>query len=99
MIKHIVMWKLKKGMKESTLPVVKQMFESLLGEVDGLISVEVAGNCVPDESACDLVLVAVFADKAALHAYQNHPGHVLIKEYLGPKRESRHQVDCEIESH
>ena len=37
-----------------------------------------------------------FQNKSSLKEYQNHPDHLLIKKFVGPICESRHQVDFEV---
>ena len=47
------------------------------------------------EATYDVVLHAVFTEKAALDAYQEHPRHVAIKPLIGVVRLERHCMDYE----
>jgi hypothetical protein len=48
------------------------------------------------EATYDVVLYSVFADRAALAAYQDHPDHVALKPFIGAVRLERQCMDYEI---
>jgi hypothetical protein len=48
------------------------------------------------EATYDVVLVSDFDDKAALDAYQIHPKHVALKDFVASVRESRQCIDYEV---
>ena len=90
MIKHIVMWKLKDAAKA---PYFKAQLDSCQKLVPGMHAFEVALKTEDLEANCDVVLYAVFEDKAALAAYQNHPHHIQISSGLGALRDTRTVLD------
>jgi heme-degrading monooxygenase HmoA len=92
MIKHIVMWKLK---KPSDAAGFKDRLDSCKGIVPGMREFEAAIRTEGLEANCDVVLVSSFDDKAALQAYLEHPTHVEVSAVLGGLRESRSVLDFE----
>lgn len=96
MIKHIVMWDVAgvdaeaKGRKAA---LIKQKFEGLVGQVPGLLHLEVGVDISRISYACDVVLYSEFVDAAALEAYAGHPAHLAIRDELEGVRIARHQVD------
>jgi quinol monooxygenase YgiN len=93
MLKHIVMWKLKDDNREAHARQMKQMLEAMQGKVSGLHRIEVGINAVPGADTCDLVLYSEFEDAQALAAYNDHPDHLAIKDFVKQVRLTRHQVD------
>ena len=87
MIRHIVMWKLldesEGKSKVENAQIVKNSLESLMGKIDGLLSIEVGINHPETpESNYDVVLNCTFPDVDALNAYQSHPLHVEAATYI-----------------
>ena len=101
MVKHIVLFKLKDhaegATKAENARLVKQKVEALRGTVAGVVALEVGLNFEPSEAAYDLALYSVFESRAALDAYQVHPAHRVVAEFLGRVRAARVVVDYEIE--
>jgi stress responsive alpha/beta barrel protein len=46
--------------------------------------------------ASDLALAILFTDEEALAAYQNHPAHQKVKDFLGNVRYERRVIDYEV---
>jgi quinol monooxygenase YgiN len=90
MIKHIVMWKLKNPADAAQF---KEKLDSCAGLVPGMHTFEVATRAPALEANMDVVLNSVFADQAALDAYQHHPHHKAVSAVLGPLRETRCVLD------
>ena len=100
MIRHIVMWKLKESAEGASRAEnavkLKERLEECRDIVPGILHLEV-GLATPGlESTYDVVLVSDFADKAALDAYQVHPTHQALKQFITAVRESRECVDYEV---
>lgn len=100
MIRHIVMWKLKEtalgaSRAENALKL-KEKLEGCRDIVPGILHIEVGLAGQGLESTYDVVLVSDFADKAALDAYQVHPKHEALKQFVIAVRESRECVDYEV---
>ncbi|MDF2632840.1 MAG: Stress responsive alpha-beta barrel protein, partial [Caproiciproducens sp.] len=66
--------------KQENAQILKQKLEALEGIVDGFLKLEVGINFNPD--GFDVCLYSEFSSKEALNAYQVHPEHVLVKEYV-----------------
>jgi len=79
------------------IALVKDEFESLRGQVPGLLALEVGVDVSRVDYACELVLIADFATRQALTEYATHPAHVRVRGRLGELRSARHQVDYEAE--
>lgn len=81
MIRHIVLWKLRKELgaeeKDRIKAGIKEGLEGLSGKIPGLreIDVQMKGT---DGSTADLMLDSVFEDLEALAAYRKHPAHVEV---------------------
>lgn len=99
MIKHIVLFKLRDDVEESTkatrLPSIKQQFLALQGIIPSLRSIEIGLNCNPKEKF-DLALVATFDDLAGLSAYATDPRHVAVAKQVGEMLDVRACTDYEI---
>jgi hypothetical protein len=98
MIRHIVLFKFKADVPETTknekLAQIKSGLENLMGPIKQLKKIEVGINGNPIEKY-DLSLIADFDSMEGLDTYSTHPEHlkigVLIREIL----ESRACVDYE----
>jgi hypothetical protein len=98
MIRHIVMWKLKEtaegASRADNLAKLKGLLEGCRKLVPGTpLNLEVGLAQAGLYSTYDIALVADFADKAALDAYQDHPDHVVVKQFAGAVAEVRQCVD------
>lgn len=81
MIKHLVFFKLQDPSPE-TLRQTREIIMAMTGKVPQLRHLEVGVDLVRSERSCDLALVAHFASRADLDAYQIHPEHVKVSQYL-----------------
>ncbi|SIR00714.1 Stress responsive A/B Barrel Domain [Rhizobium sp. RU33A] len=96
MIKHIVMWNVHGDTpdeKRDAAIMIKTKFESLVGQIPGLRSLEVGLDISRISYACDVVLYSEFDDEAALQRYAEHPAHAQLRADLEGVRIARHQVD------
>lgn len=96
MIKHIVMWNVHGDTpdeKRDAAIMIKTKFESLVGQIPGLRSLEVGLDISRISYACDVVLYSEFDDEAALQRYAEHPAHAQVRADLEGMRIARHQVD------
>jgi quinol monooxygenase YgiN len=92
MIKHIVMWKLKNASDAKRFADLLNRCQHL---VPGMMEFEVATASPKFDANADVVLYSVFANRAALNDYQDHPIHHSISAELGAMRESRMVLDYE----
>ena len=97
MIRHIVIWKLKdhaEGADRAANALkMKQLLDSCADLLPGILKFETALAQAGLEATYDVVLYSEFASKAALDAYQEHPGHVAIKPFIGAVCEARQCMD------
>ena len=95
MIRHIVMWKMRRPEDASRF---KHLLESCKGIVPGILEFDVAVRAPGLEANQDVVLVSTFADKAALDAYFEHPHHQSVLKVLGEMRASREVLDYDLDA-
>ena len=98
MVKHIVFWKVKDNAeKQKNIDCMIDMLKSLVGKIEGLISIEVGYN-FNNSSDYDVVLYASFTNPSALKYYQNHPEHVKCKDFISQVTVDRACADYYFES-
>ena len=100
MIHHIVMWTLKetaegKSKAENAL-LIKEKLEHLGEIIPQIESIHVGINIENKYSNFDLVLDSYFNSMDDLMAYQVHPKHNEVADFIGKVREERSCVDYEI---
>ncbi len=97
MLRHIVFWNLQDKDKAAELKKMKETLLSMKGKVEQIKHIEVGLNIKSGPSAFDIALVVDLADEAALDAYQDHPEHFKVKEYVGSVAVQRAVVDYIVE--
>lgn len=100
MIKHIVMWRLKDfangaGKGENAIRL-KDRLESLRGKISEIRHLEVGININGSEAAFDVVLYSEFDSLEDLEAYQRHPEHRGVADFVNSVRSERAVVDYEV---
>jgi hypothetical protein len=99
-IKHIVLWRLKDfaegATKQQNAVKVKAMLEAMHGKIPGMLTLEVGLNFETSETASDISLYTEFESLEALNAYQDHPMHMKVKDFLPLVRAERRVVDYEV---
>jgi quinol monooxygenase YgiN len=97
MIKHIVMWRLKEsgadGARKENAKKLKAILESLREKIVEIKRLEVGINFAESESSADVVLYSEFASKETLDAYQKHPEHLKVVEFVKQVSAERRVVD------
>ena len=98
MIKHIVMWNLEDvaegNSRDENARRIKKGLESLKGVIDGIIHLEVGVNVNP--KGFDLVLYSEFSSMDALKAYDCHPEHLKMREFIHKVITERVVADYEV---
>lgn len=98
MIRHIVCWKLVEENKAEHALKIQIMLEPLVGQVPGLLRLEVGINLTAaPEDNWDVVLNSDFESMAALDAYQVHPLHKEAAAFIMTVRTQRVCVDYLVE--
>jgi hypothetical protein len=99
MVKHIVFWKLEPNAEGASAAEnaarIKRDLEALVGRIPGLLEAEVGVDFNRSGAAWDLAYVSVFTDRASLDAYQRHPAHEPVAEFIAKVRTDRAVVDYE----
>ncbi len=92
MLTHIVLFKLHDPSTENITETVARL-KALDGAVPTLRSLEVGVDIVRSPRSYDVGLVARFDDRAGLEAYQAHPAHLPVVDYINETMASRVAVD------
>lgn len=96
MIRHIVAWNYKEGFSESenekNAEKVKSELEALTQCIDGIVELKVYKNTLPSGNR-DIILNSLFLSEDALNAYQTHPEHQRVSEFVGTVMQDRVCID------
>lgn len=95
MIKHVVFWRLK-NTADGSGEKIKEQLENLRGKIDGLIDIEVGMDLSKTPASYDIALYSTCHSPEALEAYQNHPLHVAVKQFIATAVTERVVVDYEV---
>ena len=100
MVKHIILWKLKKEFsaeeKEKIKSEAKENLEALKGVVPGLIDITLNIGRL-DSSNADMMLDSSFESEDALKGYAVHPAHVSAADgFVRPFAAERLCLDFEV---
>lgn len=92
MVKHIVLYNLKEGVeKDSTVKMIASLLEPLVGQIPGLLHLEIRRTY----NGMDYALYSEFESREALSAYAVHPLHLAAKEHFFHLLDSRVAADYE----
>ncbi|MCX9013697.1 MAG: Dabb family protein [Candidatus Methanoperedens sp.] len=94
MITHIVLFKLKDA-SPGNIEKTRNVLQGLDGKVPQLRRLEVGVDVIRSVRSYDIALVAKFDSLKDLDAYQKHPVHVKVAEYINSVKESAFAVDYE----
>jgi len=98
MVKHIVMWKLKEEAmnqkKADNAKIIKEKLEALPAVIDGILEMQVGIN--ENGGEYDAVLISKFPSYEALKAYDAHPAHQAVREFIGAVSCGRAAVDFTV---
>lgn len=98
MMKHIVLWKLKESAegnsRETNARLLAQKLEALPAVIPEIEAFEVGINL--EKGDYDVGLYSAFRDEDALRAYQIHPAHVAVKEFISKIRDTSAAFDYTI---
>ena len=93
MVKHIVLFNVKEGEdKAEVAAVAKAALEPLVGQIPGLVSLEVR-RCF---AGCDFALYSELENREALAVYAPHPLHEAAKAHFFHLLSSRMAADYEV---
>lgn len=100
MIKHIVFWKMKpeaggRSAQENAALMVDKL-KSLQGLVPQVVEIEAGVDFCRTDAAWDVALYSSFQSRADLDAYQVHPEHLKVVEFVRSVVAARSVVDYEI---
>ena len=94
MLTHIVLFKLKDNSPEK-VAVLRDKLMAMEGKIPELLHIEVGVDVLRSERSYDLALVTKFQSLAAMQAYQVHPVHQEVIQYVNTVKESTIAVDYE----
>ena len=100
MIKHIVLWKLKEDeagwSKLENAFELKRRLEALKNKIPEILELEIGFPIEKGETVSDVALYSLFENKEGLQAYQKHPDHQKVVEFVKQIAVERRVVDYEI---
>jgi len=100
MIKHIVLWRLRDEAggrpKAENAERLKAAIEGLRERVPGIRHLEVGVDFEGSAAAWDLALYSEFDTLEALDAYQVHPEHEKVRQFVAEVTQERAVVDYEV---
>ena len=100
MIRHIVMFKLKRTIDKDSLEEIKvdlkRRLEALPAKIDVIRSMEVGINVVESDRAFDVALVSTFDNLDDLETYRVHPDHQEVVRYIATVKDQSTVVDYEF---
>lgn len=94
MFTHIVLFRFK-DKNEDAIQKTKDLLLGLKGQIPCLKYIEVGTDVVRSERSYDLALYTKFDSLADMEAYQVHPAHLKVAEYIKLVKESSVAVDYE----
>ena len=93
MIKHIVLYKLKPEFeKDSTVKFIASKLEPLVGQIPGLLHMEVRRAF----RGMDYALYSEFESREALMEYARHPLHLAAKQHFSHMLDTRVAADYDL---
>ena len=95
-LRHIVSWKLAETdpeLNRQQRRAIADALETLPALIPEILRLEVGSNVTESDSAHDVVLVADYADEAALEAYIVHPEHEKVAAFVRGLAASRVSID------
>jgi hypothetical protein len=95
MLTHLVVWKYRADVSESTREEHRAQLRSLTNIVPGIESLSVGSDTLHSPRSYDTGLVAIFRDRSVLDAYSIHPDHVKVVEFGNTILETMAKVDFE----
>mgnify|MGYP003592372269 CR=1 FL=1 len=99
MVVHIVMWRLQESAlghdKAANARLIKEKLEALRGRIPGLRHLEVGIDFSAGPASADVVLVTALDSREALAAYQVHPEHKAVVDFVTRVVSERRVVDYE----
>lgn len=96
MITHIVFLSIKPGLdKKEVLKTLKKKLLDLNYSIEELQHLEFGCNFNESPASYDAALYSTFTSRENLQAYQVHPEHIKVKEYISEVTSNRAVVDYE----
>ena len=94
MLTHIVMFRMNDRNREY-IEKARDLLLGMNGRIPQLRYLEVGTDILHTERSYDIVLITKFDSLEDMQAYQVHPVHLEVAEYIGTVRESAAAVDYE----
>jgi hypothetical protein len=82
MIKHIVLWTLKKENKEKNAKEMVKRLKALKNKIDVIVSIDAGINVTESERNYDVALCSEFKNLADLDAYRVHEAHQEVVQFV-----------------
>lgn len=96
MIKHIVLWKMKKNNKQENLQKMKTILEALPQQIAQINYLEVGIDFSHSDASADIILISAFNSEEELNIYRKHPDHQKAVTFINQVVQDRTVIDYEI---
>ena len=95
MINHVVLIKLKAGVKDADIDALETSLDDLPNRIVEIQAYEFGRDLLHTARSYDFALVALFANLEAVQRYQEHPAHLKVLQTINRLSESIFTVDFE----
>ena len=95
MLTHVVVWKYRADVPQTTREEHRARLRSLSTIVPGIESLSVGSDTLQSPTSYDTGLLALFRDRSVLDAYTVHPDHIEVVEFGRSITEAMAKVDFE----
>ena len=95
MVVHLVLFRFNDESKGQIDEAVHRL-KSMVGVVEVIRELKVGRDFLHLERSFDVGLSVTFDSRKDLEVYDHHPGHVPVKQFLGPLLEKSVSVDFEL---
>lgn len=95
MVLHLVLFRFKEEAKPQLEEAVRRL-KAMVGPVEVIRDLKAGTDFLHAGRSYDLGLAVTLESRQALEVYNDHPGHVPVKEFLGPLYDQVVSVDFEF---
>lgn len=100
MVKHIVLWKIKDGYgnmtKAEIMAKIAADLSDLKGRIPEIMDLEVGASLTGGDMHYDMGLVVTFKRCDDILAYDSHPEHVKVRDFISQVKLDRATADIEV---
>jgi hypothetical protein len=100
MIKHVVMWKMKPFAEgadaAANARIMKERLSALKGIIPQIVQYDCGSDFIKTPASYDFAINCVVKNVDDLKIYNDHPAHVVVKQFIAKVTDARAVVDYEF---